>query len=272
MDTPIPTLLLVDDEAFILTALKRLLRRDGYHLLTAASGQEGLDILATTRVDVIVSDQRMPGMSGVEFLRQAKQVSPQSVRMVLSGYTELQSVTDAINEGSVYKFMTKPWDDELLRANIAEAFRQKGLEDDNLRLQAELAQAHRGLLTAHEQLRGLSHDQQRRLEQDKVLMGVSHEVMDALPIPMLGVDDEGLVVLVNTASQRVVPDAVPGVLLQEIPALAILDPGLTAFEAGASRVLSVDGVSWTVHCARMGAKSRARGWLLTFLPSGSPQP
>lgn len=272
MDTPIPTLLLVDDEAFILTALKRLLRRDGYHLLTAASGQEGLDILATTRVDVIVSDQRMPGMSGVEFLRQAKQVSPQSVRMVLSGYTELQSVTDAINEGSVYKFMTKPWDDELLRANIAEAFRQKGLEDDNLRLQAELAQAHRSLLMAHEQLSGLSHDQQRRLAQDEVLMGVSHEVVDALPVPVLGVDDEGLVALVNTATQRVLPGAIPGVLLQEIPGLAAVCAGFADWESGSSRVVSVDGVPWAVHIVRMGTKSRARGWLLTLLPGGGAQP
>jgi CheY-like chemotaxis protein len=272
MDTPTPTLLLVDDEAFILTALKRLLRRDGYQVLTAVSGQAGLDILANTAVDVIVSDQRMPGMSGVEFLRRAKQVSPQSVRMVLSGYTELQSVTDAINEGSVYKFMTKPWDDDMLRANIAEAFRQKGLEDDNLRLQAELAQTHRSLLTAHEQLSELAQEQRRRLAQDQVLMEVSHEVMDALPIPVLGVDDEGLVVLINTASQRGFPEAIPGVLLQEIPALASLCPEVTAFETGSSRHLGVDGVHWTVHCARMGAKSRARGWLLTFLPTGDTPP
>jgi CheY-like chemotaxis protein len=90
------TLLLVDDEDSIVSALRRLLRRDGYHIVTANSGAQGLQRLAENSVDVIVSDQRMPGMTGVEFLRRAKELYPDTVRMVLSGYTELQSITDAI--------------------------------------------------------------------------------------------------------------------------------------------------------------------------------
>ncbi|MES2091380.1 MAG: EAL domain-containing protein, partial [Pseudomonadota bacterium] len=106
------TLLLVDDEENIVASLRRLLRRDGYHIVVAYSGAEGLQRLAEQEVDVIVSDQRMPGMTGVEFLRRAKELYPGTMRIVLSGYTELQSITDAINEGSIYKFLTKPWDDE----------------------------------------------------------------------------------------------------------------------------------------------------------------
>ena len=119
------TLLLVDDEASILTSLRRLLRKDGYEILFGNGGEEGLALLAQHPVDVILSDQRMPNMTGVEFLRRVKIAYPDTVRMVLSGYTELQSITDAINEGAIYKFLTKPWDDEQLRANIAEAFRYK---------------------------------------------------------------------------------------------------------------------------------------------------
>ena len=115
-------MLLVDDEEFILTALKRLLRRDGYRILTANSGVQALELLAENNVDVIVSDQRMPAMTGIEFLRRAKEMHPDSVRIVLSGYTELETVTDAVNEGAIYKFLTKPWDDEQLRAHIREAF------------------------------------------------------------------------------------------------------------------------------------------------------
>jgi len=85
------TLLLVDDEEYILTALKRLLRRESYRVLTAPSGHEGLELLAKNQVYVIISDQRMPGMMGVEFLRRAKDTYPDTVRIVLSGYTELQS-------------------------------------------------------------------------------------------------------------------------------------------------------------------------------------
>jgi len=116
------TLLLVDDEENILNSLVRLLRGDGFHILTATGGEQALQILASNEVQVILSDQRMPSMSGSEMLSHAKELYPETVRMVLSGYADLASVTDAINRGSIYKFLIKPWDDDLLRANIREAF------------------------------------------------------------------------------------------------------------------------------------------------------
>jgi CheY-like chemotaxis protein len=135
------TLLLVDDEENVIAALKRVFRRSGYRILTADSGQEGLNLLASTDVDVIISDQRMPKMAGTEFLVRAKQLCPESIRIMLSGYTEMQSIVDAINRGSIYKFLTKPWDDEQLRGQIEGAFRQKAACDDSQRLQRELAAA-----------------------------------------------------------------------------------------------------------------------------------
>ena len=108
-------LLLVDDEPNILSALTRLLRHDGYRISRAASAAEGLALLEREQFGVILSDQRMPEMSGVEFLEAAKQLHPHSIRIVLSGYTNLECVTDAINKGAIYRFLTKPWDDALLR-------------------------------------------------------------------------------------------------------------------------------------------------------------
>ena len=116
------TLLLVDDEPDILNSLKRLLRRSGYRILTANSAAEGLEQLALHNVQVVVSDQRMPVMSGSEFLGRVKVLYPETMRIVLSGYTELAALTDAINRGAIYKFVTKPWDDEELREVIREAF------------------------------------------------------------------------------------------------------------------------------------------------------
>ena len=118
------TLLLVDDEPNILSSLRRLLRQDGYKVLTAISGQEGLDLLALNPVQGIVSDQRMPGMAGSEFLGIVKELYPDTIRIILSGYTDLDALTDSINRGAVYKFFTKPWDDTLLREQIRDAFRR----------------------------------------------------------------------------------------------------------------------------------------------------
>ncbi len=128
------TLLIVDDDENILAALQRLLRRDGYHILSTTSPREALELLAIHQVGVIVSDARMPEMHGTELLRCVRGMYPGIVRIMLSGYTELQSVTDAINEGAVYKFLTKPWDDGLLREHLAESFRHHELKLEEIRV------------------------------------------------------------------------------------------------------------------------------------------
>ena len=117
------TLLLVDDEPNILTSLSRLLRREGFQILTALSPSEAFEHLANQPVQVILSDQRMPEMSGTEFFARVRQLYPDTIRIVLTGYTDLDSVTGAINRGAIYKFLTKPWDDDQLREQIRDAFR-----------------------------------------------------------------------------------------------------------------------------------------------------
>jgi diguanylate cyclase (GGDEF)-like protein/PAS domain S-box-containing protein len=121
--TATETLLIVDDEPNILNALRRLLRREKYEILTATSPTSAFDLLAQHHVQVIISDQRMPEMSGTEFLSRVKQIYPETIRIVLSGYTDLESLTDAINRGAIYRYFVKPWDDEALRTQIREAFR-----------------------------------------------------------------------------------------------------------------------------------------------------
>ncbi len=117
------TILLVDDEPGVVDALTRLLRHDGYRVLSAASGEEALELLALNEAQVVLSDQRMPGMNGTEFLTRVRDLYPDTIRIVLSAYADLKSVTDAINRGAVFKFLTKPWDNDTLREQIDEAFR-----------------------------------------------------------------------------------------------------------------------------------------------------
>ena len=117
------TLLLLDDEENVLRSLVRLFRRDGYRILAASNVTDAFDLLATNDVQVILSDQRMSDMSGTEFLGRVKMLYPATVRMVLSGYTDLATVTDAINRGAIYRFLTKPWNDDELREHIRQAFR-----------------------------------------------------------------------------------------------------------------------------------------------------
>jgi diguanylate cyclase (GGDEF)-like protein len=118
------SLLIVEEDAMTMSALQRSLRAQGYHILCANDGRAGLELLAMHPVQVIVCSQRMAKTTGDDFLTVVAKMYPDTMRIVLSGYTELQSVIDVINRGEVYRFLTKPWDDDLLRENIKEAFRR----------------------------------------------------------------------------------------------------------------------------------------------------
>ena len=115
------TVLVVDDELNVATSLQRMLTIQGYHVLTAASAAEGFDLLATRKIDVVISDLRMPVMNGNDFLERVKSIHPDIVRMILTGDPDLHAVTRAINSGTIFKFLVKPWDDSILVQNVAEA-------------------------------------------------------------------------------------------------------------------------------------------------------
>jgi len=119
-DGPKARILFVDDEERILNALKSIFRNK-YHVFTATSGEQAFEFLTKFRVHLIVSDQRMPGMLGVELLRRAKELSPTTVRILLTGYSDLASIVGSINEGEVYRFINKPWNNQDIQAIVAEA-------------------------------------------------------------------------------------------------------------------------------------------------------
>jgi diguanylate cyclase (GGDEF)-like protein len=260
------TLLLVDDEENILNALRRLLRRDGYHILTAGGGAEGLKKLAENTVDVIVSDQRMPHMTGVEFLRRAKELYPESIRLCLSGYTELQSITDAVNEGAVYRFLTKPWDDEQLRGHVAEAFMQKERGDRTRNLEQQLRVANRDLGLANERLTTLSERLSRQVDRHDAHLMRAQELLGGVPLPLIGVDVDGVVAYTNEAAERLRPQqpwlghAADEVLPEP------LRPFWRAAGPGAGPVW-LDGRRFDVSCSEIGAAGAARGRLICLSPS-----
>ncbi len=132
-------LLCVDDERNVLRALERIFMDDDYAILTASSAEEGLLLFAENPdIQVVISDYRMPGMNGVEFLRQVCEKYPDTVRIVLSGYADTAAVVSAINEGQIYKFVSKPWSDEELRQTVAKAVESFAIHHQNQELAREL--------------------------------------------------------------------------------------------------------------------------------------
>lgn len=262
------TLLLVDDEPNIVAALKRLFRRDGHIILTAYSGLEALEVLASNKVDVIISDQRMPGMTGVEFLRAAKVRYPDTIRIVLSGYTELQSVTDAINEGAVYRFLTKPWDDQQLREHIQKAFEYKELLEENKQLDIKIRTTNQELVAANRQLGDVLQKTRHKIERDETSLAIVREALQHMPLPVIGVDDEGLIAFINTAAEQLFVRNGPLLGVELAFALPTVDTAIASTEEGIPSELEIERTNYHVKWNTMGANSRSRGKLVTLTTTG----
>lgn len=130
------SVLLVDDEPGILSSLRRLLRPAGYRILTAESGRAGLEILEREPVDLVISDMRMPEMDGAHFLEQVRDRWPKTTRILLTGYADVASTIAAINRGEIYRYVSKPWDDDDLKLVVRDALEGARLRNENVRLLA----------------------------------------------------------------------------------------------------------------------------------------
>ncbi len=128
------TLLFVDDEPGVLKALRRIFLDENYRILLADGAEEALEVLGRESVHLIISDHRMPGKTGAQLLKEIKEHWPETIRIMLTGYADVQSIMGAVNEGSVYKFITKPWNDEDLRLTVSLALQQYVLLQENRKL------------------------------------------------------------------------------------------------------------------------------------------
>ncbi|RJX25965.1 MAG: response regulator [Desulfurivibrio sp.] len=160
------TILFVDDEKSILKALRRIFLDDNYQVLTAGSGQEALDLLhAGEKPTVIISDQRMPGMGGAEFLGRARKILPDSIRMVLTGYADINAAMESINQGGIYRYILKPWNDEELKLAVKDAVLLFDLINQNRRLTTELEKNNLALVELNASLEQKVAERTRALRQ-----------------------------------------------------------------------------------------------------------
>ena len=155
---PGPAILCVDDEPNILSALRRLFRGQGYRVHTAESAKAGLELLEREQVDLVISDMRMPEMNGADFLEIVRARWPATLRLLLTGYADVESILGAINRGEIYRYITKPWDDSDIVLMVRHALERVALEKDKARLEALT-------LSQNESLRELNATLEQKVEQ-----------------------------------------------------------------------------------------------------------
>jgi response regulator RpfG family c-di-GMP phosphodiesterase len=162
------SILFVDDEVNILSSLRRLFRASGYHVQMADGGAAGLKILQDSHIDVVVSDMRMPGMSGAEFLAQVRERWPDTMRLLLTGQADVSSIAEAINSGQIYRYITKPWDESDIIAQVRQALEHQALGREKLRLEA-LAQQQT------EELKALNADLEAKVQERTAALASANE-------------------------------------------------------------------------------------------------
>jgi DNA-binding NtrC family response regulator len=149
-------ILLVDDEPNVISALERALLDEPYTIHSAESGEMGLEFLSRSMVKVIVSDERMPGMGGAEFLSMVKELYPQVVRIMLTGQASIESTMKAVNKGEIYRFLVKPWDDTELILSLRSAVEKYDMEEENRRLLRTVKRQSREIKMLEERFPGIS--------------------------------------------------------------------------------------------------------------------
>ena len=265
-------ILCVDDEKNVLRALERLFMDEEYEILTAASGDEALTVLSEEPgIQLVISDYRMPGMDGVDFLKQVNERWPETIRIVLSGFADTASVVGAINEGQIYKFIPKPWNDDELKVTIAKALEVYFLRRKNERLTDELMEAYLRLESINSNLEEEVRSRTETLTFQNSAMQFAHKVMDALPAAVIGLDLSGLVVLANRQANRLFAgerrtlvgsegdQALPAAANELIARVGATEPLLAA--------LNLDGVSYRVMGSRITTdRQQQDGIILMFVP------
>ncbi len=209
--------LFVDDEKSILNLVKRTLRKENYFVLLADSAAEAIEILKSDKVHVVISDQRMPDMSGTELLKKIKHLYPDIVRAVMSGYTSIAAVVDAINEGEVYRFIPKPW------------------ENEDLLIAVDQCLKHYDVLCENHSLAGSVHSQNIKLKQQKneleiaidkidTVLQFSQQVLEYLPVSIVGINCVGEILLCNEHARTSIPEF--AAFYPNIPLNTLIDYGI----------------------------------------------
>ena len=172
-------IMFVDDEPSILNALKRLFRKTRYQIITAASGREGLERLkeCDKPVSLIISDQRMPEMTGAQFLEQAKNIYPDAIRFLLTGYSDMDAIVDAVNKGEIHRYLAKPWNDHDLLLLVQQSLQQYELVMENQRL-TELTQKQ------NYKLKELNRDLEKKVEERTLAITQKNEELNEINIKL----------------------------------------------------------------------------------------
>lgn len=239
-------ILCVDDERNVLRALERIFLDDDYEIVLAGSGDEGLKIMDESGpFQVVISDYRMPVMNGVEFLKGVYDRWPQTVRIVLSGYADASAIVAAINEGHIYRFIPKPWNDDELRVTIQNCLERYFLQKKNHELLDQLAVANHAL-EEKVQLRT------EQLELRNRALEFSQSLLGNLPVGVAGIDINGMIAYCNNLAAKLLKNVCSDIFGADVSICCDARLGSLVEQVRREKNCTIDIVLGETSCRVMG--------------------
>jgi len=239
-------ILCVDDERNVLRAMERIFLDDDYDIVLAGSGEEGLKVMEESGpFQVVISDYRMPVMNGVEFLKGVYDRWPETVRIVLSGYADASAIVAAINEGHIYRFIPKPWNDDELRITIQNCLERYFLQKKNSELLEQLSAANQAL-EEKVQLRT------EQLELRNRALEFSQSLLGNLPVGVAGIDINGMIAYCNDIAVKLLKNVCGDVFGADVATCCDASLSILVEQVLRDKNISVDTVLGGKPCRVIG--------------------
>lgn len=200
-------ILFVDDEKEILSSIKRQLRKEEFSIQTALSGEEALELLKNEIFSVVISDERMPDISGLDLMKKIKKLYPETIRIILSGYADSQTIIDSINQGEIFRFISKPWSYKDLKKSINKALEKWKINQSNRHFMESIIEENRRL--------------KKRLSYRETKLDLNQDVLDQVPSPIIVVGKDDTIEAFN----RKVQSSVKMQIVQGQPITDIITEG-----------------------------------------------
>jgi response regulator RpfG family c-di-GMP phosphodiesterase len=209
-DTSTARILVVDDELPILHSLRRLLNQEDFLLSEASDADTALRLLADNDTAVILTDYNIGGIGGVDLLRKAQELSPDTSRILFSGHIDVELLRSAVNGGEVYRFITKPWNDDELIFAVRQGIERWQLLNRNRLLNQKAELQNQQLKHFNAELEKMVVERTAALEIRNRALSLSQEVLDGLPVAVVGIAPDGQIALANNLARQIFPDLMPG--------------------------------------------------------------
>lgn len=257
------TLLCIDDDSTTLRSLQRLLRGEEYSVLVASTASEAFHLLDEKNIQMVMVDQRMPDVNGSDLLQHIKERHPNIIRLVLSGYADVATILESINEGGVYRFLAKPWNDDELKITLKQCFEHYELQQQNRELVREVKSQNKALAQLNDELKTV-------LDNRTYLLKLAQEVVQHIPLPLAALDLAGQIVTANKGFiEKMGNKPVLGSYIEDLLSSDVasqIQQLLQESEQGKDRLLLEGGILGNLEMILFYFDAEIRGAIIT-LPS-----